>query len=70
VRVRSGLAGYAVWPAALHLQQSWKEPAVTTTAPSPSLTIWPGQPYPLGATYDGVGVNFAIFSEVAERIEL
>jgi isoamylase len=31
---------------------------------------WPGQPYPLGATYDGVGTNFAMFSEVAERVEL
>jgi isoamylase len=35
-----------------------------------SSAIWPGQPYPLGATYDGVGVNFALFSEVAERVEL
>src|SRR3954453_18996308 len=33
-------------------------------------TIWPGTAYPLGATYDGVGTNFAIFSEVAERVEL
>ncbi len=32
--------------------------------------IWPGSPYPLGATYDGGGTNFAIFSEVAQRIEL
>ena len=32
--------------------------------------IWPGQPYPLGATYDGVGTNFALFSEVAERVGL
>ncbi|CAN5863899.1 hypothetical protein BH24CHL6_BH24CHL6_14620 [soil metagenome] len=32
--------------------------------------IWAGQPYPLGATYDGLGVNFALFSEVAERVEL
>ncbi|MBU4215498.1 MAG: glycogen debranching protein GlgX [Actinobacteria bacterium] len=32
--------------------------------------IWPGRPYPLGATYDGSGTNFAIFSEVADRIEL
>ena len=32
--------------------------------------VWPGQPYPLGATYDGAGVNFAVFSEVAESIEL
>src|ERR1700753_442887 len=32
--------------------------------------MWPGQPYPLGATYDGVGTNFALFSELAERVEL
>jgi isoamylase len=32
--------------------------------------IWPGQPYPLGASYDGTGTNFAVFSELAERIEL
>ena len=31
---------------------------------------WPGQPYPLGATYDGRGTNFALFSEVADRVEL
>ena len=31
---------------------------------------WPGTPYPLGATYDGAGTNFALFSEVAERVEL
>ena len=34
------------------------------------MQIWPGQPYPLGATFDGVGTNFSIFSEVAERVEL
>jgi isoamylase len=34
------------------------------------MQIWPGKPYPLGATYDGSGTNFALFSEVAERIEL
>ncbi len=32
--------------------------------------VWPGSAYPLGATYDGTGTNFAIFSEVAEKIEL
>jgi len=32
--------------------------------------IWPGKPYPLGATWDGVGTNFSLFSEVASRIEL
>ncbi len=31
---------------------------------------WPGNPYPLGATYDGSGTNFALFSEVADRVEL
>ncbi|GAA1749092.1 glycogen debranching protein GlgX [Aeromicrobium alkaliterrae] len=31
---------------------------------------WPGSPYPLGATYDGTGTNFALFSEVAEKVEL
>jgi len=32
--------------------------------------IWPGQPYPLGATWDGFGTNFSLFSEVAQRVEL
>jgi len=32
--------------------------------------VWPGNAYPLGATYDGSGTNFALFSEVAERVEL
>ncbi|HEV2927646.1 MAG TPA: glycogen debranching enzyme, partial [Propionibacteriaceae bacterium] len=34
------------------------------------MDIWPGKPYPLGATFDGSGVNFALFSEVADRVEL
>ncbi|HEX5473584.1 MAG TPA: hypothetical protein VFX12_02895, partial [Vicinamibacterales bacterium] len=34
------------------------------------MRVWPGVPYPLGATWDGVGVNFAIFSEHATRVEL
>jgi isoamylase len=34
------------------------------------MQVWPGTPYPLGATYDGSGTNFALFSEVAERVEL
>ncbi len=34
------------------------------------MQVWPGAPYPLGATFDGSGTNFAIFSESAERIEL
>jgi isoamylase len=34
------------------------------------MELWPGQPYPLGAIYDGMGTNFTLFSEVAERVEL
>ena len=34
------------------------------------MQIWPGTAYPLGATYDGSGTNFALFSEVAEQVEL
>lgn len=32
--------------------------------------VWPGDPFPLGATWDGRGVNFAIFSEHAEKVAL
>src|SRR5687768_9476056 len=34
------------------------------------MRIWPGHPYPLGATWDGSGVNFALFSQNAEKVEL
>ena len=34
------------------------------------MRLWPGTPYPLGATWDGAGTNFALFSEVAEGVEL
>jgi isoamylase len=34
------------------------------------MQIWPGEPFPLGATYDGHGTNFSLFSEVATRVEL
>ncbi len=34
------------------------------------MRMWPGQPYPLGATWDGAGVNFALFSENATGVEL
>jgi glycogen operon protein len=35
-----------------------------------TLRIWPGLPYPLGATWDGSGTNFALFSAHAEKVEL
>ena len=55
--------------------------ATTTVSQSPATVnnehtnhshrrAWPGRPYPLGATWDGRGVNFAIYSENATRVEL
>ena len=34
------------------------------------MQVWPGTAYPLGATFDGTGTNFALFSECAQRVEL
>lgn len=34
------------------------------------MRVWPGQPYPLGATWTGLGVNFAIYSSHATKVEL
>jgi isoamylase len=36
----------------------------------PQPIVWPGRPYPLGSTWDGEGVNFALYSEHAEKVEL
>ena len=44
-------------------------PAAVTSVPAEQ-SAWPGQPFPLGATYDGSGTNFSIFSEVATAVEL
>ncbi len=35
-----------------------------------AMRVWPGEPYPLGATWTGVGVNFALFSAHATKVEL
>ena len=42
--------------------------ASSDNAPDP--VVWPGNSYPLGSTYDGSGTNFALFSEVADKVEL
>src|SRR4051794_25267570 len=34
------------------------------------MQVWPGRRYPLGSSYDGSGTNFAIYSQVASRVEL
>src|SRR5512143_138548 len=50
------------------------DPSTTTSRRKPEsedpMRPWPGSAYPLGASYDGAGTNFAIFSEIAERVEL
>ncbi|HEY2665346.1 MAG TPA: glycogen debranching protein GlgX [Actinomycetota bacterium] len=46
--------------------QPAKRPPVARTGPR----LWPGRPVPLGATWDGVGVNFALFSRNATGVEL
>jgi glycogen operon protein len=38
--------------------------------PMNTYAVWPGRPYPLGATWDGTGVNFALFSEHADKVDL
>ncbi|MDO8988053.1 MAG: glycogen debranching protein GlgX [Sideroxyarcus sp.] len=38
--------------------------------PGPITVVWPGKPNPRGASWDGLGVNFSLFSEHAERVEL
>ena len=45
-------------------------PSRESATAGPPSEIWPGKAYPLGATYDGSGTNFAVFSEVAEQVEL
>ena len=46
------------------------DPSLASPKAAVPQEIWPGKAYPLGATYDGSGTNFAVFSEVAERVEL
>lgn len=41
-----------------------------TGTPESLRRVWPGRPYPLGATWDGKGVNFALYSENATKVEL
>ena len=44
--------------------------SATSSDKAPDPVVWPGNSYPLGSTYDGSGTNFALFSEVADKVEL
>ncbi len=77
-RVRSPPARRSATPAR-SLARRLDRPSMTATRQGPRVATevaatierpWPGQPYPLGATYDGLGTNFALFSEVAEHVDL
>lgn len=41
-----------------------------TSSSEHSYSVWPGDAYPLGSKYDGAGTNFALFSDVAESVDL
>ncbi len=47
-----------------------RRPARARRGAGALMEVWPGAPFPLGATWDGEGTNFSIFSEHAERVEL
>src|ERR1700755_1155981 len=64
--VRSHPGVFTLTPAA----RKKRAPAKAANPATPELEVWRGKASPLGATYDGSGTNFALFSEVAERVEL
>jgi len=72
--LRAPPAGSGAWSiAAGPGRPHWRDAGRSAHRPGAPLSArrqWPGRPFPLGATYDGAGTNFAIFSEVAEAIEL
>ena len=41
-----------------------------TSSAIEAFEVWPGSPFPLGATYDGAGTNFSVFSEMATGVDL
>ena len=51
-------------------QSSLKIFESSITQPEQRLPVWPGEPYPLGATWSESGVNFSLYSEHAHRVEL
>src|SRR5688572_14588936 len=53
-----------------HGRRSAPTRAMTPREQEHVMQVWPGHRYPLGAVYDGMGTNFAVFSEVAEAVEL
>src|SRR6202012_1243363 len=65
---RSGSAGAPPCGAGFLLARLWRMPRRTEAAPP--MKTRPGIPYPLGATWDGDGVNFALYSEHAAGVDV
>src|SRR5262245_30307873 len=64
-------AGRQIWHSICHLHGRTRARFPESHSPGESkMRVWSGQPYPLGATWDGAGVNFALFSEHATKVEL
>ncbi|HSE75072.1 MAG TPA: glycogen debranching protein GlgX [Dongiaceae bacterium] len=69
--MRSSELGQLALKARMQRGAAARQAALSVPLPrAPRARVWPGQPYPLGATWDGKGVNFALFSAHAERVEL
>src|SRR5258706_244692 len=69
--MRRGLARCVWGMGKIYAKSRPPSPSRSASVPPSMLPrIWPGRPYPLGASYDGGGVNFAIFSEHAVKVEL
>ncbi|MCV7195460.1 glycogen debranching protein GlgX [Mycobacterium angelicum] len=51
------------------MSSSESEAEIADTSPAMAM-VWPGTAFPLGATYDGAGTNFSLFSEIADKVEL
>ncbi len=62
--------GEALQPGIVAPAEGVLRPGARRTTVAPITAVWPGRPYPRGATWDGEGVNFAIFSEHAQMVEL
>ncbi len=62
--------GQTKWPEAFDPHEAGMILSQEPRAYADVMSIWSGRPYPLGATWDGQGVNFALFSENASRVEL
>jgi isoamylase len=74
LRSFSGFAALAIRPfqprSSMNIQVTPVPPSLILAGPAVRSRVREGQPFPLGATWDGIGVNFALFSANATKVEL